>query len=63
MENVAKFISYLFSCRLKDDDSSFEVSLDTHDYRPDELKVSVEGGTLTVEAKHEEKGEGKFVSR
>jgi len=49
--------------RVKDDDAKFELSLDTHEYRPDELKVNVAGNTLTVEAKHEEKGENKFVSR
>merc|ERR1712096_142568 len=38
--------------RLKDDDSKFEVSLDTHQYRPDELKVNVENNLLTVDAKH-----------
>lgn len=49
--------------RVKDDDKSFELSLDTHEYRPDELKVNVSGNTLTVEAKHEEKSDNKFVSR
>jgi len=49
--------------RTKDNDKSYEVSLDVHQYRPDELKVNVEGKELTVEAKHEEKGEGNFVSR
>ncbi len=49
--------------KIKDSDGGLEVSLDTHEYRPDELKVTVEGGMLKVEAKHEEKGEGKFVSR
>ena len=49
--------------RVKDDKDKFEVSLDTHEYRPDELKVNVNGNVLSVEAKHEEKGENKFVSR
>ncbi len=49
--------------RVKDDDSKFELSLDTHEYRPDELKVNVEGNVLSVDAKHEEKGDNKFVSR
>lgn len=48
---------------VKDDENKFEVSLDTHEYRPDEIKVNVTGGVLSVEAKHEEKEEGKFVSR
>jgi HSP20 family molecular chaperone IbpA len=49
--------------RMKDDNSKFELSLDTHGYRPDEIKVNVAGGCLSVDAKHEEKEEGKFVSR
>ena len=49
--------------RLKDDESKFELSLDTHGFRPDELKVDVKGNVLAVEAKHEEKGENKFVAR
>ncbi len=49
--------------RVKDEDGKFELSLDTHQYRPDEIKVNVHGNTLSVEAKHEEKSDGKFVSR
>merc|ERR1711944_218909 len=41
--------------RVKEDDSKMEVSLDTSQYRPDELKVSVSDGVLMVEGKHEEK--------
>ena len=42
-----------------------EVSLDTSQYRPDELSVSVSDGVLRVEGKHEEKAEdgSKMVSR
>merc|ERR1712079_513293 len=42
-----------------------EVSLDTSQYRPDELKVCVNDGVLVVEGKHEEKAEDgtKMVSR
>ena len=49
--------------RMKEDDTKFEISFDTHDYRPDEIKVNVNGGTLSVDARHEEKSENKFVSR
>jgi len=51
--------------RVKEDDSKMEVSLDTSQYRPDELKVSVSDGVLMVEGKHEEKAEdgSKMVSR
>jgi len=43
--------------RVKQDADKMEVSLDTAQYRPDELSVSVSDGTVTVEGKHEEKAE------
>merc|ERR1711944_199737 len=43
--------------RVKEDETKMEVSLDTSQYRPDELKVMVSDGVLTVEGKHEEKAE------
>merc|ERR1711973_59333 len=51
--------------RVKDDEKKMEVSLDTSQYRPDELNVSVFNGAITVEGKHEEKAEdgSKMVSR
>lgn len=53
------------SFTVKDDETKFELSLDTHSYRPDELKVGVESGILSIEGKHEEKSEdgAKFVAR
>merc|ERR1711973_845560 len=46
-------------------DMNMEVSLDTSQYRPDELNVSVFNGVISVEGKHEEKAEDgtKMVSR
>merc|ERR1712241_135784 len=51
--------------RVKEDESKLEVSLDTSQYRPDELSVAVSEGVLVVEGKHEEKAEdgSKMVSR
>merc|ERR1712020_627511 len=43
--------------RVKDDKDKFEVSLDTSQYRPDELRVNVGEGIISVERKHEEKSE------
>merc|ERR1719244_2374286 len=42
-----------------------KVSLDTSQYRPDELNVSIADGAVTIEGKHEEKAEDgtKMVSR
>merc|ERR1711931_168722 len=55
----------LDSLKTNEDESKMEVRLDTSQYRPDELKVSVEKGVVTVEGKHEEKAEdgSKMVSR
>merc|ERR1712018_318286 len=44
--------------RVKEDETKMEVSLDTIQYRPDELKVMVSDGVLMVEGKHEE-GRGR----
>merc|ERR1712240_424289 len=51
--------------RVKEDEKKMEISLDTSQYRPDELNVSVSNGAITVEGKHEEKSESghKMVSR
>merc|ERR1711951_328159 len=51
--------------RVINDDKKMEVSLDTSQYRPDELNVSVLNGVISVEGKHEEKAEDgtKMVSR
>merc|ERR1712018_257203 len=43
--------------RVKNDNDKFEISLDTSQYRPDELRVNVGEGTISVEGKHEEKSE------
>merc|ERR1711963_560576 len=49
----------------KKEEMSDPTSMDTSQYRPDELKVSVSDGVLVVEGKHEEKAEdgSKMVSR
>merc|ERR1719400_2212485 len=51
--------------RGKEDDTKLEGSLDTSQYRPDELSVAVSDGVLVVEGKHEEKAEdgSKMVAR
>ena len=51
--------------RMKEDDSKLEISLDTSQYRPDELRVNVGNGVISVEGKHEEKSQDghKMVSR
>merc|ERR1711963_1068701 len=51
--------------KVKDDDKVFEITMDTSQYKPDELKVNVLQNTLTVEAKHTEQSEDgrNFVSK
>merc|ERR1712130_848052 len=44
-----------------EDDNKVEVPLDPSGYKPDELKVQVEGGIVRVEGKHEEKSEAGAV--
>merc|ERR1711944_100288 len=44
-----------------EDDNKVEVHLDTSGYKPDELKVQVEGHIVRVEGKHEEKSEAGAV--
>merc|ERR1712226_158320 len=46
---------------LQEDDTKMEISLDTTGYKPDELKVQVRDGELSVEGKHEEKSEAGHV--
>jgi hypothetical protein len=43
--------------RVRDTDEKLEVTLDTSDYKPDELKVSVQEGMVVMEGRHEEKSE------
>jgi len=51
--------------KVHDDDKVFEVSLDTRNYRPDEIKVNVVDKVLSIEGKHEERSEdgSHFTSR
>merc|ERR1712004_548910 len=44
-----------------EDDNKVEVHLDTSGYKPDELKVQVEGNTVRVEGKHGERSEAGAV--
>ena len=41
--------------RVKRDENHLEVSLDTSHYKPEEVKVEVEGGRVSVKGRHEEK--------
>ena len=40
--------------RYKEDDGDIEISLDTHNYKPEELHVRHQDGVLQIEGKHEE---------
>ena len=43
--------------KMNEDDAKMELRIDASEYKPEELKVSVQSGRLLVEGKHEEKKE------
>ena len=43
--------------KVNEDESKMEVRINASEYKPEELKVSVQSGRLLVEGKHEEKKE------
>jgi hypothetical protein len=45
--------------RFHDDKDGLEITFDVSHYRPDELRVSVQGGVICVEGRHEEGDEGR----
>ncbi|CAJ0597003.1 unnamed protein product [Cylicocyclus nassatus] len=45
------------------DDKRFAVSLDVSQFRPDELKVQLEGRQLVIEGKQENKGDNNYTER
>jgi len=47
--------------KIEENEEKLELQLDASKYKPDELRVSVEHGTITVEGKHEEKAEDGHV--
>merc|ERR1712088_585419 len=46
-----------FKSMFNEEESKMEVRINASEYKPEELKVSVQSGTLLVEGKHEEKKE------
>merc|ERR1712018_525620 len=44
--------------KVDEDETKMEVRIDASEYKPEELKVSVQSGRLLVEGRHEEKEEG-----
>lgn len=50
--------------RLSDDKNEFKINLDVQQFKPEELKVTVDNGYLVVDGKHEERSdEHGFISR
>merc|ERR1712107_948932 len=43
--------------KVEEDETKMEVKINASEYKPEELKVSVQSGQLLVEGKHEEKKE------
>merc|ERR1711978_147048 len=60
LDNQFKEFRSLFNkeeAKVEEDNTSMEVRIDASEYKPEELKVSVQSGRLLVEGKHEEKKE------
>ncbi|XGW23727.1 hypothetical protein V3C99_005722 [Haemonchus contortus] len=50
-------------CKVTDDGSKLAISLDVSKFKPDELKVNIDGRTLTVEGKQEVKEGSSYTAR
>ena len=60
IQNPFKEFKSMFNeeeAKVDEDETKMEVRIDASEYKPEELKVSVESGRLLVEGKHEEKKE------
>merc|ERR1712107_931064 len=60
LDNQFKESRSLFNkeeAKVEEDNSRMEVRIDASEYKPEELKVSVQSGRLLVEGRHEEKKE------
>merc|ERR1712007_26241 len=55
LQNPFKGFKSMFN--VDEDEAKMEVRINTSEYKPEELKVSVQSGRLLVEGKHEEKKE------
>ncbi|CAJ0597306.1 unnamed protein product [Cylicocyclus nassatus] len=49
--------------KLVNDDKKFAVSIDVSQFKPEELKVNLDGRLLTVEGKQEHKDDHSFMAR
>merc|ERR1712004_306783 len=66
LDNRFKEFRSLFNkeeAKVEEDNTRMEVRIDASEYKPEELKVSVQSGRLLVEGRHEEKKEdgGGFI--
>nr|CDJ87947.1 Heat shock protein Hsp20 domain containing protein [Haemonchus contortus] len=50
-------------CKVSDDGSKLAISMDVSKFKPDELKVNIDGRTLTVEGKQEVKEGSSYAAR
>merc|ERR1711999_7814 len=60
LDNQFKEFRSLFNkekAKVEEDNTRMEVRIDASEYKPEELKVSVQSGRLLVEGKHEERKE------
>merc|ERR1712107_366409 len=68
LDNQFKEFRSLFNkeeAKVEEDNTRMEARIDASEYKPEELKVSVQSGRLLVEGRHEEKKEdgGGYIQR
>ena len=68
LDNQFKEFRSLFNkeeAKVEEDNTRMEVRIDASEYKPEELKVSVQSGRLLVEGRHEEKKEdgGGYIQK
>merc|ERR1712213_82533 len=59
-QNTFKEFKSMFNqdeTKVEEDETKMEVKINASEYKPEELKVSVQSGQLLIEGKHEEKKE------
>uniref|UniRef100_A0A158PAU2 SHSP domain-containing protein n=1 Tax=Angiostrongylus cantonensis TaxID=6313 RepID=A0A158PAU2_ANGCA len=62
LHSTGKLKSLLAASRVVDDEKKFAVSIDVSHFKPEELKVSLDGKVLTVEGKQECKNDNSYMN-
>ncbi|KJH48346.1 Hsp20/alpha crystallin family protein [Dictyocaulus viviparus] len=54
---------HVIHLQVVDDDKKFAVSVDVSQFKPEEIKVNLDGRVITIEGKQESKSENSYMSR